>query len=253
MTTRPDFDRCAPVATPVTADVDLLCCLGPAFPSLEATDPARIGRIAAELADGFTRLRGLTRAVSLFGSARLSEDHPDCVLARRTAAELGRAGFAIITGGGPGVMAAANRGARDAGVLSVGLDIELPAEQLINPYVDLPVMFRHFFVRKLMFARFSAAFVLFPGGFGTLDELFEMLTLAQTGKATRVPVVLVGTRHWRGLVDWIGQHLAPSGMIGGTDLGRIQLTDEPGQVVEWVDEAWRAQPRSLPAPAQPRS
>jgi uncharacterized protein (TIGR00730 family) len=145
-------------------------------------------------------------------------------------------------------MAAANRGARDSRALSVGLDIELPIEQHVNPYIDLPVMFRHFFVRKLMFARFSAAFVLFPGGFGTLDELFEMLTLAQTGKATQVPVILVGTRHWRGLVDWIEQHVAASGMIAGTDLRRMQLADDPGQVVEWVEQAWRAQPRSLPSP-----
>lgn len=138
---------------PITADADLLCCLGPAFPSLESTDPARTAQIAAELAAGFTELRGLTRAVSVFGSARLRPDHAEWALARRTAAALGRSGFSIITGGGPGIMAAANCGARDAGVLSVGLNIELPVEQKVNPFVDLPVVFRHFFVRKLMFAR----------------------------------------------------------------------------------------------------
>jgi len=235
-------------AVPATADEDLLCCLGPAFPDLAATDPGRISRIATELADGFTRMRHLTTAVSVFGSARLPADHPHCQLARRTAAALGRAGFAIITGGGPGIMAAANHGARDAGTPSVGLNIELPHEQQPNPYVDLGITFRHFFVRKLMFARYSAAFVLFPGGFGTLDEMFEMLTLAETGKATRVPVILVGITHWRGLIDWITQHVADERMIGGGDIGRLQLTDDPGQVAAWVTRAWRTQPRSLSTP-----
>jgi len=219
--------------TPVLADEELLCGTGPAFPDLQASDPARISRIAAELADGFTRLRHLNRAVSIFGSARLPELHPDCQLARRTVAAPGRCGFTIITGGGPGVMAAANHGARDAGVPSVGLNIELPIEQQLNPYVDVPLRFRHFFVRKLMFARYSAAFVLFPGGFGTVDEMFEMLTLDQSGNAVRVPVVLVGTAHWRGLVDWIREHLAATAMIVGSDIGRLQLTDDPDQVVAW--------------------
>lgn len=234
---------------PRTADEELLCCLGPAFAPLEATDPERIRRIAAELADGFAHLRNLTRAVSLFGSARRPENHPDYLLARQTARQLGARGFAIITGGGPGIMEAANRGARDAGTLSVGLNIELPHEQHLNPYLDVSLLFRYFFVRKLMFARYSAAFVLFPGGFGTLDELFEMLTLAQTGKATQVPVVLVGTRHWSGLLGWLGDELASTGMITPCDAARMQLTDEPDQVVVWVEQAWREQPRSLPAPA----
>ena len=235
-------------ATPVTADEELLCCLGPAFPDLEQTDPARISRIAAEVARGFTRLRHLSQAVSVFGSARLPDEHPDCRLARTTAAALGRAGYAIITGGGPGIMAAANRGARDADVPSIGLNIELPFEQHLNPYVDLPVLFQHFFVRKLMFARYSAAFVLFPGGFGTLDEMFEMLTLAQTGKATQVPVVLVGTDHWHGLVEWLRDYLAKSGMVNPADVGRLALTDDPDEVVALVHTAWQSQPRSLPGP-----
>ena len=234
---------------PLTADEDLLCCLGPAFPNLEHSDPARISRIAAEIADGFTKLRDLNRAVSIFGSARLSAQHPDCRLARQTAAALGRAGYAVITGGGPGIMAAANHGAKDVGALSVGLNIELPHEQRVNPHIDLTLMFRHFFVRKLMFARYSTAFVLFPGGFGTLDEMFEMLTLAQTGKATRVPVVLVGTTHWRGLVDWLGERLATTAMIEPADVGRLQVTDDPDQVVAWVHAAWQTQPRSLPSSA----
>jgi len=233
---------------PLTCDEELLCCLGPAFAPLSATDPARIRRIAAELSDGFRHLDGLTRAVSLFGSARLADPHPDYLLARETARRLGVAGFAVITGGGPGIMEAANRGARDAGALSVGLNIELPFEQRLNPYVDLGLMFRHFFVRKLMFARYASAFVVFPGGFGTLDELFEMLTLAQTGKARHVPVVLVGTRHWRGLLDWLRDEVVDTAMITAVDAGRLQLTDDPDQVVAWVDKAWRTQPRSRPAP-----
>lgn len=234
---------------PRTADEELLCCLGPAFAPLEATDPARIRRIAAELADGFAHLRDLTRAVSLFGSARRPESHSDYLLARRTARRLGDRGFAIITGGGPGIMEAANRGARDASTLSVGLNIELPHEQRLNPYLDVSLLFQHFFVRKLMFARYSTAFVLFPGGFGTLDELFEMLTLAQTGKASQVPVVLVGTRHWSGLLNWIGGELAATGMITPYDAARMRLTDDPDQVVVWVEQTWHEQPRSLPGAA----
>lgn len=164
----------------LTSDEELLCCLGPAFPPLAVTDPARIRGIAAELSDRFRRLDGVTGGVAVFGSARRAQTHPDYVLARETARRLGLAGFAVITGGGPGVAEAANRGARDAGALSVGLNIELPFEQRLNPYVDLGMMFRQLFVRKLMFARYAAAFVVFPGGFGTPDELFEMLTLAQT-------------------------------------------------------------------------
>jgi uncharacterized protein (TIGR00730 family) len=232
----------------LTCDEDLLCCLGPAFPPLAATDPARIRRIAAELAEGFRRLDGVTRAVSMFGSARLADSHPDYLLARETALRLGVAGFAVITGGGPGIMEAANRGARDAGALSIGLNIELPFEQRLNPYVDLALLFRHFFVRKLMFARYASAFVVFPGGFGTLDELFEMLTLAETGKARQVPVILVGNRHWRGLLDWLHAELLATGMIADIDAARLQLTDDPDQVVTWVDTAWHQQPRSRPGP-----
>lgn len=235
---------------PLTADEELLCCLGPAFPDLQVTDPARISRIATELADGFTQLRHLTKAVAIFGSARLPDAHRDCQLAYQTAQTLGRAGFAIITGGGPGIMAAANHGAQTSGALSVGLNIELPFEQALNPHLDLTLTFRHFFARKLMFARYSSAFVLFPGGFGTLDEMFEMLTLAQTGKAPQVPVILVGTGHWTGLIDWMREHLTTTAMITSADLGRLTLTDDPAQVAQQVEQAWRQQPRSLPAPNQ---
>lgn len=245
------YRSAAGIIDALTADEDLLCCLGPAFPDLAATDPARISRIAAEIADGFTRLRHLTKAVSVFGSARLPDDHPDCVLARHTARLLGQAGFAVITGGGPGIMCAANNGARDAGALSVGLNIELPEEQQSNPHLDVSLTFRHFFVRKLMFARYSAAFVMFPGGFGTLDEMFEMLTLAQTGKAERVPVILVGTEHWQGLIDWLRTRLASNAMISPADAQRFQTSDDPAQVAAWVTQAWHTQPRSRPAPAAP--
>lgn len=242
----PAADR--PAGCGLTHDEELLCCLGPAFPPLAVTDPERVRRIAAELSDGFRQLDELHRAVSVFGSARLAEPHPDYVRARETARRLGVAGFAVITGGGPGIMEAANRGAQDAAGLSIGLNIELPAEQAVNPYVDLSLTFRYFFVRKLMFARYASAFVVFPGGFGTLDELFEMLTLAQTGKVKHVPVVLVGTRHWGGLLDWMQDELVDTGLIAPVDRTGLLLTDEPSEVVAWVARAWRTQPRSSPAP-----
>ncbi|MBI1843892.1 MAG: TIGR00730 family Rossman fold protein [Actinobacteria bacterium] len=229
---------------PITADEELLCCIGPAFPDLLETDPARISALAAEMANGFTRLAGVHRAVSVFGSAQTHPTDPTYTLARGIAAELGRAGFDIITGGGPGVMEAANRGARDAGVLSVGLGIELPREQAFNPYLDLAVEFRHFFVRKVMFVRYAAAFVVFPGGFGTLDELFEALTLIQTGKIHHFPLILVGTDHWAGLDQWIRQRLAPAGMVAHHDLQLLVVTDDPTTVVRTVVAGYRQQPRS---------
>ena len=232
-----------------TEDEELLCCLGPAFAPLADTDPARLRRIAAELADGFHRMRGVDRAVAVFGSARLPDTDPVYRLARRTARRLGQARFAVITGGGPGIMEAANRGAREVGALSIGLNIELPFEQHLNPYVDWGMTFHYFFVRKLMFARYASAFVVFPGGFGTLDELFEMLTLVQTGKARHVPVVLVGTRYWSGLIDWLHDRTATAGMISNGDVRRLRVTDDPGQVMAWADTAWHSQARSHPASA----
>ena len=190
-----------------TADVDLLRA-----PPADVTDPhevQRLERINSEIATGFLALDGLGPAVSIFGSARTPRDHPDYALARDVARHMGEAGFAVITGGGPGIMEAANRGARDAGATSVGLNIELPHEQLPNPYLDISLDFRYFFARRLMFVRYAMAFVVQPGGFGTLDEMFEALTLIQTEKIHRFPVVLVDSSYWRGLLDWMEGGLSP--------------------------------------------
>jgi uncharacterized protein (TIGR00730 family) len=165
------------------------------------------------------------RKISIFGSARTPADAPQYELAREVGRAIGEAGFAVITGGGPGTMEAVNRGAQDAGALSVGLNIELPHEQSINPYVDLGIQFHYFFTRKLMFVRYSEAFVVFPGGFGTLDELFEALTLIQTGKAVDHPVILEGSEFWSGLMDWISSGPLAEGMLTREDLGQAELAD----------------------------
>src|SRR5919205_3548040 len=167
------------------------------------TDPWRVLRIMGEFVAGFDNLAHITRAVSFFGSARVGPDDPMYQAARETARLMAEAGYAVITGGGPGIMEAANRGAREANGLSIGCNIELPREQGINPYVDLAVNFRYFFCRKTMFVKYSEGFVLFPGGFGTLDEMFEALTLIQTRKILRFPVILFNAAYWKGLVDWI--------------------------------------------------
>lgn len=223
----------------LTADEELLCSCG--FPELAAEDPARVRRIAAELAAGFGAMEGVTKAVSIFGSARTTSGSAEYALARRVAATLGRAGFAIITGGGPGSMEAANRGARDAGARSIGLTIELPTEQGTNPFVDLALEFRYFFARKIMFVRYASAFVVMPGGFGTLDELFEALTLIQTGKITNFPVVLVDTEHWAGLVDWLRTRLLATGRVGSADLALLHTTDDPDEVCEIMTSGHAAQ------------
>jgi uncharacterized protein (TIGR00730 family) len=223
----------------LTADEDLLCCLGD--PTLASDDPARVERMAEELRRGFAALAGTTRAVSVFGSARTLESSTEYALARATAAALAGAGFTVITGGGPGAMEAANRGARDSGARSIGLTIELPHEQRDNDYLDLAVRFRYFFVRKVMFVRYASAFVVLPGGFGTLDELFEALTLIQTGKIHAFPVVLVGHEHWRGLLDWLGSALDAPGRIAGNDLERLHVSDDPDEVVSIVSAANAAQ------------
>lgn len=202
----------------MTADEDLLCCLGAGWPALAGSDPERIARIEREVSSGFAALAEVTNAVSIFGSARTSRGHPYYELTRASAAQLGALGFDIITGGGPGIMEAANRGAVEAGVRSIGLGIQLAHEQAINPYVNLSVHFRYFFVRKLMFIRYACAFVVFPGGFGTLDELFEALTLVQTEKIRHFPIVLAGSEHWRGLEQWIRAQLLESGLVSANDL-----------------------------------
>jgi uncharacterized protein (TIGR00730 family) len=179
--------------------------------------------------------------VSVFGSARTPEDHPDYALSRSIGRSLGEARFAVITGGGGGAMAAANRGAQEAGAVSVGLNIELPHEQRLNDYVDLGIQFHYFFTRKLMFVRYACAFVVLPGGFGTLDELFEALTLIQTGRIRHFPVVLMGSDFWRGLVDWIRERLVEEAKLSAADLELVTLCDDPRAAVEAVREGARRQ------------
>ncbi|MEQ4303289.1 TIGR00730 family Rossman fold protein [Plantactinospora sp. B6F1] len=200
-------------------------------------DAWRALRILSEFVEGFDTLADLPPAVSVFGSARSKPDSPECVLAEELGAALAAAGYAVITGGGPGVMEAANRGASAAGGLSVGLGIELPFEQGINDWVDLAIDFRYFFARKTMFVKYAQAFVVLPGGFGTLDELFEALTLVQTGKVTRFPVVLMGTAYWSKLLDWLRETLAADGKIGPADLELIILTDDVNAAVRHIVEA----------------
>ena len=195
------------------------------------TDPWRVFRIMGEFVEGFDALANLGPAVTIFGSARVKPDHPQYALARETARLVGEANFTVITGGGPGIMEAANAGARDAGAMSVGCNIELPFEQHVNPYVDVAINFRYFFVRKTMFVKYAEGFVIFPGGFGTLDELFEALTLIQTGKVGHFPVVLFGTDFWRGLLDWVQDQLLASGKIHERDRELLWVTDDPAEAV----------------------
>ena len=197
--------------------------------------------MAAELRRGFDALSRVKRGVAVFGSARTPHDHPRYELARQIGRALGHAGFDVITGGGPGAMEAANRGARDAGACSVGLNIDLPFEQGMNPYVDLAVDFHYFFARKVMFVRYSGAFVVLPGGYGTLDELFEALTLIQTKKIRFFPVVLVGTEYWSGLVGWLRESMLGAGNIGADDLSLLRVTDSVDEVVAICASAAEAQ------------
>jgi uncharacterized protein (TIGR00730 family) len=218
---------------PATPDEELLGAERPAV-AVEHTEQERLDRIQQELATGFDALAGIARGVSVFGSARVAPDHPDYALARATARCLGEAGFAVITGGGPGIMEAANRGAQEAGATSVGLNIELPFEQGANAFQDISLRFHYFFTRKVMFVRYASAFVVFPGGFGTLDELFEALLLIQTGKIRHFPVVLVGGVFWDGLVDWLRDRLAANALIAPADLELLATTDDPDEVVAIV-------------------
>lgn len=197
-------------------------------------DPWRVLRIQSEFVEGFGLLAELPRAVTVFGSARIRSEDPVYELGQRLGAALARAGFAVITGGGPGVMEAVNRGAQEAGGLSVGLGIELPYEQRLNDWVDLGVSFRYFFVRKTMFVKYAEAFVILPGGLGTLDELFEALTLVQTGKVTRFPVVLVGSDYWSGLLGWLRSTVLAAGLIKEADLHMMSVTDDVDEAVRIV-------------------
>ena len=194
-------------------------------------DPWRVMRIQSEFVEGFENLAGVDRAVSVFGSARTAADHPHCRMAYQIGRGLAEAGYAVITGGGPGVMEAANRGAFEAGGVSIGLGIELPHEQELNEYLTLGIKFRYFFARKTMFLKYSQGFVVMPGGFGTLDELFEALVLAQTGKVSRFPVVLVGQQYWAGLIDWLNQSVVKERYIDPIDVERVRLTDDLDEII----------------------
>jgi uncharacterized protein (TIGR00730 family) len=237
-----EFRRTHP-RPPTSADEELLEADTPAIVS-QLDDVARVRRIQEELLNGFDRLAHVGKAVSIFGSARTSRDDPMYARARETAAALGAAGFSIITGGGPGIMEAGNRGARDAGVPSIGLDIELPHEQFENPYVDLDLDFHYFFARKVMFVRYASAFVVFPGGFGTLDELFEAATLRQTGKIRHFPIVLFNSSYWSGLVDWLRDEVARRGNISLADVQSLIVTDSVDEVLQIVQAAEHRRPRA---------
>ena len=197
-------------------------------------DPARLERINAELAKGFDLLRDVDYAVSIFGSARVREGDKEYDLAREIARELSKDGMAVITGGGPGVMEAANRGAQEGGSLSIGLNIELPFEQHENPYLDREMTCHYFFTRKLFFVRYAVGFVVLPGGFGTLDELFESLTLSQTGKIRHFPIVLVGNAYWSDLLAWMRKHLVERGKVSAEDMDLFTICDTPREVAATI-------------------
>jgi uncharacterized protein (TIGR00730 family) len=203
-------------------------------PAFLNTDPWRALRILAEFVEGFDALATIGPAITVFGSARVDEGDPAYAMAREIGRLLAGEGYAVITGGGPGVMEAANRGCQEGGGLSVGCNIELPHEQSINAYVDLGVEFRYFFARKTMFVKYADGFVILPGGYGTMDELFEALTLIQTGKIKHFPVVLVGTEYWSGLLAWMRDVQLPAGAIAPADLDLLQLTDDPDEVCRIV-------------------
>jgi len=225
----------------LTFDEELLLWLGDEPPRARAADSERVREIADEFARGFDSLARVKRAVTVFGSARTLPDHPDYALVREVGACLGRAGYAVITGGGPGLMEAANRGARDVGALSIGCNIELPHEQAPNPYLDIGLRFRHFFARKVMFVRYASAFVIAPGGYGTLDELFEALNLIQTATISSFPVILLGEGEWDGLLGWLRSRALADRRIDSGDLAVLHVVDQPSQVCPIVDAARRRQ------------
>ena len=225
------------IRRPATPDEELIGAQHDTVAS-EIDDETRVDRMAAELAMGFRELNGVRRAVSVFGSARTPPGTPEYELGREVGRRLGEAGFAVITGGGPGAMEAANRGAHEAGARSIGLNIDLPFEQgSAERWVDQSLDFHYFFCRKVMFVRYANAFVVLPGGLGTFDELFEALCLIQTQKIRSFPVILVGTEYWSGLVEWLRDRVAAEGKISNGDLALMQLTDDVDAVVERVEQA----------------
>ncbi|HEU4699060.1 MAG TPA: TIGR00730 family Rossman fold protein, partial [Gemmatimonadales bacterium] len=217
------------------------------------TDPWRVLRIMSEFVEGFDTLATVEKGVTIFGSARVGPDDPQYEAAQETARLLAEAGFSIITGAGPGIMEAANKGARLAGGRSIGCNIELPFEQGANPYVDTLINFRYFFVRKTMFVKYSVAFIIFPGGFGTLDELFEALTLIQTGKIKHFPVILFGRAYWGGLVDWLRDTVARERKVNPEDLDLFRVTDDPQEAADLVISARETRPpTTIHEPVEPR-
>ena len=238
-----------PPRQPTTTDEELLAADLETVVAVRS-DAERIARMADELAYGFLALANVGTAVSVFGSARIEAEDPDYERSRVVARGLGAEGFAVITGGGLGLMEAANRGAQEGGGRSIGLNIELPRNQPLNPYVDLGLHFHYFFVRKLMFVRYACAFVVLPGGLGTLDELFEALTLIQTGKIRQFPVILYGSQFWGGLLEWIRETLLARATVSAADLALLTLVDEPSEVCEIALAAAAAQGRPPRAPDQ---
>src|SRR5438270_585126 len=232
---------------PVTEDEKLLQAPTEAA-DFTRTDPWRVMRIMGEFVEGFDNLATVTKGVTIFGSARTDPEDPQYGAAQETARLLAEAGFAIITGAGPGIMEAANKGARMVGGRSIGCNIELPFEQGANPYVDTLINFRYFFVRKTMFIKYSNAFIIFPGGLGTLDEAFEALTLIQTGKIYQFPVIMFGRHYWAGLIRWLQARVQGEGKISPGDLDLILLTDDPQEACSAVVEAYESQQRAI----QPR-
>jgi hypothetical protein len=232
-----------PDGEPQTLDAELLLWLGDEPAEIRAADSERVRDIAAEFARGFDALAEIGRAVTVYGSARTPPEHPDYALAREVGACLGRGGYAVITGGGPGIMEAANRGAQDVGALSIGCNIELPREQALNPYLDIGLRFRHFFARKVMFVRYASAFVICPGGYGTLDELFECLTLIQTRTIRHFTVILVGDGEWDGLIEWLRARALADGRIDEQDLQGLHRVSDPAQLCPIVDAAVERQRR----------
>jgi uncharacterized protein (TIGR00730 family) len=203
-------------------------------------DPWRALRIMSEFVEGFDALATIPPGISVFGSARVPEDDPMYEAARALGHEAAKHGYSIITGGGPGIMEAANRGCAEAGGVSVGCNIELPYEQSLNPYVTLGIDFRYFFVRKTMFVKYSEAFVVFPGGYGTLDELFEALTLVQTHKISKFPIILFGAYYWQGLIDWMHEHMAVEEKVSPGDLDLFRICDDPCDALACINEVLRA-------------
>jgi len=238
---------------PVTEDERLLAQGPRERRGFVKTDSWRVLRIMGEFVEGFDTLSDVYNAVTVFGSARIKPEDPYYEKAVETARMLAEEGFPIITGGGPGIMEAANRGAQEGNGLSIGCNIELPFEQGLNPYVERAINFRYFFVRKTMFVKYSTAFIVFPGGYGTMDELFEALTLIQTGKVKHFPVILFGEEYWAGLAEWLRERVAGEGKIATTDLRLFTVTDSPREAVATVRKARERRTKAFPVEAQPDS